>query len=124
MTTQPPITGLAWHLHHEVLIEWCSDYAGRIAYIKTDKPPHEQPLRLRLFQMVKGPLPAEYAAAVAKYATAEAKYAAARAKLAAVGDKYDAAMAKYDPEIRALHAQECPSCPWNGNTIFPKKREA
>ena len=39
-------------------------------------------------------------------------------------DKAKAAYAKaYDeclPQIEALHALECPGCPWNGTTIFPE----
>ena len=149
MTTH---TGFAWHVHHDVLVEWCSDYAGRVAYIKIDKPLPEQATRLRLFQMVKGQLPAKYVAAGAKlvaagaklaaarakcvaarakyvaagakYVAARAKYVAAMAKYVAARAKYVAAMAKYEPKILALHAQECPDCPWNGKTIFPKEGAA
>lgn len=32
------------------------------------------------------------------------------------------AMEKYRVEIEALHAQECPDCPWDGKTIFPEGR--
>lgn len=27
---------------------------------------------------------------------------------------------KYQTEIEDLHRQECPNCPWDGKTIFPK----
>jgi len=27
----------------------------------------------------------------------------------------------FRPEIEALHKQECPNCPWDGNTIFPEQ---
>ena len=131
MTTQhtpTPTTGFAWHLHHDVLLEWCFDYAWRVAVIKTDKPLEEQATRLRLFQMVKGQLPAKYDAAKAKYvavraeyvATTKAKFHAWEAKFDAAWAEYVAAWATYKPEILALHAQECPDCPWNGKTIFPK----
>ncbi len=101
MTQHKPITGLAWHLHHDVLIEWCYDYEQRVAAITTDKPLSEQPTRLRLFQMVKAP-PAKYIAARTKldaarikYDAAGDKYTAARDKYAAAGNKYDAARITY-----------------------------
>ena len=50
-----PITGLAWHVHHDHLAEWCHDYQERVDYIRKTKPLHEQETRLRLFQMVKDP---------------------------------------------------------------------
>jgi len=31
------------------------------------------------------------------------------------------ASAKRDEAINALHAKECPDCPWDGMTIFPKR---
>jgi len=32
---------------------------------------------------------------------------------------YVEALTKNMPAIEALHAEECPNCPWNGHTIFP-----
>jgi len=29
----------------------------------------------------------------------------------------------YRAEIEALHKKECPNCPWNGKTIFPREEE-
>ena len=55
MTTK---TGLYWHLHHDRLVEWCTDYDERVAYIKVRKPAHEQESRLRLFRLVRAVPPA------------------------------------------------------------------
>ena len=35
-------------------------------------------------------------------------------------DAYRKAYDKYLPQIEALHALECPDCPWDGFTIFPE----
>ena len=51
----------------------------------------------------------------------------ARLKLWAEGSKlwaegnelWAAYLSKYHQELEALHATECPNCPWNGRTIFP-----
>ena len=44
--------GIAFHLHHYQLWEYCYDYDERVAYIKATKPEHEQKLRLRLFRLI------------------------------------------------------------------------
>ena len=48
-----------WHVHHEIFLEPCYGYDERAKYIRTEKPSHEQALRLRLFKVVKGQLPQE-----------------------------------------------------------------
>jgi tetratricopeptide (TPR) repeat protein len=55
-------------------------------------------------------------AACDKAGTACDKAGAAYDKALAACDKAGAA---YAPAIEALHAQECPNCPWDGRTIFP-----
>jgi hypothetical protein len=47
---------LYWHVHHEVLLEYCWDPKERKYYIKKDKPALEIPIRLRAFKRVKKPL--------------------------------------------------------------------
>ena len=53
------IQGLAPHVHHEKLVEWCYDLEDlstvRRRYIR-EKPAWEQPTRLRLLKMVAGSL--------------------------------------------------------------------
>src|SRR3970282_1490386 len=48
-------------------------------------------------------------------ACVKAKAAFVKAK-AAYNKAYDECL----PQIEALHALECPDCPWNGTTIFPE----
>ena len=46
------IKGFAIHCHHDILLEWCYDFAERVKYIKSDKPEDEQKIRLKLFKML------------------------------------------------------------------------
>jgi len=46
------IKGLAMHVHHDVLFEYCYDYDERVQAIKDTKPKNEQPARLKLFKML------------------------------------------------------------------------
>ena len=48
--------GLAFHVHHMKLVEWCYNLDERVQYIRDCKPAEEVPTRLRLLAMVKGPL--------------------------------------------------------------------
>ena len=52
--------GFYWHVHHDVLVEYCYDYDERRRYIANQKPEAERELRLRLFQKVRGNLPKAY----------------------------------------------------------------
>jgi len=45
-------TGLAIHLHHNILLEYCYDYNERVQVIKDIKPINQQEIRLRLFKML------------------------------------------------------------------------
>ena len=117
--------------------------------ILATKPVEEQKLRLRLLQPVRGELPAAliralatrneagaiYDEAGAIYEEALATYdeaAAIRNEAFTTYDKarviYDKALTTFDqvinaclPEILALHATECPDCPWDGESIFGKE---
>jgi len=128
--------GFFWHVHHEVLIEWCFDYNERALYICTQKPKNEQEIRLRLFRPVKGTLPQEVIEAGQAlieagqaYDKAWRAYWAYNETLQAydkawracheAGQAYDEALRKNMPAIKALHREECPNCPWDGKTIFP-----
>ena len=45
-------SGLAFHLNHDALFGFCTDYQGRIEYIKREKPKDEIALRLKLFKLI------------------------------------------------------------------------
>ena len=108
------MTTFAWHVHHETLIEPLTEpIENRIAYIKQAKPASEVELRLRLLKPVQGELPAALNKAKAALDKARAAYAKAWAAYVKAG-------AACMPEIEALHAIECPDCPWDGTSIFPK----
>ena len=102
-------SGLAFHCHHDILVEYVYDYDERVRYIKENKPEDEQELRLRLFQMIPEDRVSQKAW--------EACYKA--------WEVYDKAWEVYDKanrlELEALHAELCPNCPWNGETIFAKE---
>ena len=139
--------GFFWHVHHETLIEWCHGYNERAEYIRIGKPKNERKTRLRLFKPVKGNLPEEvieawracveakqvydkvyraynkaYRARVrtgrAHVKTRQAYHEAWQARDEAYR-AYKEAVNKNMPAIKALHAEECPGCPWDGYTIFP-----
>jgi len=74
---------------------------------------------------------AEWYKASAEWDRARAELDRARAELDRARAEWDRARAEWDkarvewykasasPSVLALHAKECPNCPWNGETIFP-----
>ena len=125
--------GFFWHVHHEVLVEWCFDYDERDRYIRSYKPLTEQKTRLRLFRPVRGKLPKEVIKArQALNETWQAINKAWRAhdKAGQVLNKQvlnteqvlNKALKENMLKIEALHREECPNCPWNGHTIFPDSK--
>jgi hypothetical protein len=142
------IQGLAFHCHHNKLVEFVYDLGERQQVIRDDKPEEEIELRLRLLQIIpEERLPQkgldEYMRAweVCKK-TLQAYYKAANAfyrywikeeyyKYKAERDYYKAIKAynklerayyqKNKVALEKLHKELCPDCPWNGKTIFTRK---
>jgi len=121
-------SGYYWHVHHEQLWEWCYDYDERVAYIRAEKPAGEVELRLRLMQPVRA-VPermqrayAEWERAVAEWERAYAEREQAVAERERAYAQWKRAYAECAPEMEALHALECPDCPWKNGTIFPEKK--
>ncbi len=113
-----------WHIHHDVLCEFATwPIENRIAYIQENKPEHEIETRLRLLRPVKGALPKGFIEAWVAYDQAWVAYEKDRAACDKAWVAYGKAWAAYKSEIEALHEAECPNCPWNGKTIFPKPKE-
>ena len=132
-----------WHIHHDVLVEYTTaPIEERIRYIQGHKPPEEVAVRLRLLKPVVGELPESFAAAAKSLAAAEKAitaewqaysdavqanpyvpewaYRAARKAFAAAEKALAATRLACADEIEKLHRNECPDCPWDGKTIFPK----
>ena len=128
----------AWHVHHDVMVEALTEpIETRAAYITENKEPEEVPLRARLLKRVQGALPtevvqAEEARDQAREAYHQAREACGQARGACdqreardqAEEAYFQAWEACAPAIEALHAQECPDCPWDGHTIFTRKNEA
>ena len=118
--------GFFWHVHHDILLEWCFNYQERVDFIRRNKETTEQETRLRLFQPVKGVLPQEVIEAGRAYDEAWRAYIEAEKAYIEAGRAYDEAWQACDEALRknreaieALHSEECLNCPWNGRTIFP-----
>lgn len=140
------MSDLYWHVHHDVLIEYCYDAEERITYIESSKPPEEVETRLRLMKPVQGMLGGYKLLDEGHKLLAEGdKLLAEGGKLWAEGgklwdeggklwDEGDKLLAESNKllaewrasctpgEIEALHALECPNCPWDGKTIFPEAK--
>lgn len=129
----------AWHPHHDLLLG-AGPFEEREAAIRQKPESAERiELRLKLFRLVRGVLPlsleeAWRALQEAKPALHEAWRAypgvaglpggsatlqeAMRAHEKATRAWQEAELDS-EHQILALHAQECPDCPWDGRTIFP-----
>jgi len=105
-----------WHIHHERLMEAATEpIANRIASIRERKPASEVPTRLRLLRVV-----ADQDRAAAYHAAITSARAAYDAAVTPAQAAYDAARASAWAALAALHREECPDCPWDGTTIFPR----
>jgi len=93
--------GWTWLCHHEVLLEWCDNYKGRVAYIRREKPAREVPVRLEWFRFVKCKLPPEV---VQAWAACDKAWAACDKAWAACDKAWaarDKARAAYDKALAA-----------------------
>jgi len=129
--------GFAFHCHHDVLVEYVSDYDKRVHYIKSSKPKEEQELRLRLFKMIpRNRIPATLLAATVAYHEAGESLVMAwgmdcplkafeRAKGAyrRAEQNFQKELSKQRKYLERLHTELCPNCPWDGETIFPERKE-
>ena len=112
-------SGLAFHCHHDKFYDYVHNFDERVQYIKDHKPPKERELRLRLFQLIPSErLPGKDTTLWADYIKAWADYIKAEADHDKAWADYDKA---YNKELLALHQELCPSCPWDGHTIFTKE---
>ena len=106
-----------FHVHHKVLMEFLTEpLQNRQRYIREEKPECQREVRLRLLRPVRGKLPPAVEQAWAAY---RERWSCSRKSWLA----YRKALRDYAPEIEALHKVECPNCPWDGKTIFPRKKK-
>lgn len=89
-----------WHVHHDVLCQPCDSASRRRREIRESKPGFV--LRLRLLKPVRGLIPVS----LRKLTRTDWN----RFVIAASGSRF----------LKRLHKKECPRCPWNGITIFPR----
>jgi len=122
-----------WHVYHNRLLDFSEDIQERIEYIRRCKPIDEVPLRLKLLKRVRGTLPKElvkageawwkaYKAYKDEYLSSVHREKPLLRTVRAFGGadiKLIRVSEKYHREIEALHAKECPGCPWDGRSIFP-----
>jgi len=130
-------------------MSWLDSIEGRVGEIERTKPAYEHETRLRLMKLVKGELPAELATALQAYEPAWQgfepvwevyepawqgfepawltyepawlAYLAAREAYDTARQAFETLYTKHLPAIEALHAIECPDCPWDGESIFPRR---
>ena len=111
---ESPDATWAWCCHHLILLEPLTEpWRNRIAYIRFDKPVHEQAARLRNFRPVRVMLPQAYADAWKAYVDAWKAYV----------DEWKAyvdAWKAYESELTQLHAGDWPDHTWDGKSIFSK----
>ena len=124
------IKGLAFHCHHDILCEYVYDYEERVQFIKTRKLKSEQSLRLRLFKMIPDDrIPGRDSLEWQNWKKAEQNWK----KMYLINEKtwqphakaekicvraWQDYIDKYGDEIKQLHKELCPDCPFDGKTIF------
>jgi len=148
----PIKSGLAFHCHHDTLIEYVYDFDERVATINNWKPAEEQELRLRLFKMIpETRLPKNgrkaYSEALEAYREASKAYREAEKAYSEALEAYREALEarreawKAYSEVekayseaekayieghrlffKKLHKELCPDCPWDGHSIFKEEK--
>jgi len=117
--------GIAFHIHHDLLVEWCSDYNKRVEEIKETKAPEEQALRLQLFKLIPANrLTSKLITACKAYNKAQKAYIKALKTPGKPWEARDKILEACIPQLGRLHGELCPHCPWDGHTIFTRKNDA
>ncbi len=102
-----PNEGLALWVHHGQMLEFCTDFAGRIAYILREKPAHEHAVRLAaLTYLPDAELPPALSQAWTAYVQARTAYVQARTAYVQACTAYDQAWTAYVQACTALN-QAC-----------------
>jgi len=113
---------LVWHLHHDMLLEPLEErIANRIAWIIARKPESEIPIRLKWLRPVRGVLPNAVTIAVKRYEAAWKEYSSKWTQCGLAWERYKVALKQCNAELATLHDEECPGCPWDGETLVFKE---
>ena|SRR3990167_5872318 len=125
MTKTKIISGMAFHVHHDVLFEYCHNYQERVDYINKEKPEHERKTRIKLFAMLTqeqiAMLPKEFVEERQKYDEVSQKYNEAMQKYDEARQKCNEASQKYKPQLEEIHKKICGCKEWDGTElVFPK----
>ena len=108
MTDNQEKKGLSIHCHHDLLVEYCTNYEERVNYIKLYKPEYENELRLKLFKLLPkkalNDLPEKYVKADADWQKAYA-------------DRQKAYADWPIEEKEAFHKKWCGCKEWNGKEL-------
>ena len=121
-------SGLSIHCHHNILVEYCYDYNGRVDSIKNTKPENEQETRLRLFKILpkeaEKDLPERYLKAYAEWQKADAEWQKAFAEWQKAFAELRKAYAEWSQKSRdAFHKKWCGCSEWNGKElVFNSKK--
>mgnify|MGYP001249896530 CR=1 FL=1 len=114
-----------WHYHHSTfLVEFPAEtIESRRVFIDSDKPLSERALRHRLLRPVVGKLPVSLTQAAQTYAQAGQAPTQAYRTWRQAEQAWTQAYQDNLSAISALHAIECPDCPWSTvqETIFTRK---
>jgi len=112
--------GWFWHAYPDQLVTCLTiPLEERVRRIRHIKPAREVEMRLRLLQPVRGSLPPAVVEAWRVYAEAEQALAVAQRAYDKAWRARIEAWQTHFAEIEALHREECPDCPWDGQTVFP-----
>lgn len=139
-----PNEGWAFWVHHEQMLEYCTDFKGRIAYILNEKPQHEQATRLAaLTYLTPDELPSaldtawtaldtawtaydtastDYDTASTDYATAWTAYATASTAYATARTAYATAWTAAIPLLRPLCERYCAGLYKDGALRFTQEQ--
>ena len=103
--------GIAFHAHHDILVDWCPDFNERVEEIKKTKPKEEQPLRLRVFRLIPNDrLPSKLKTAYEIYDQAEKAYIRTRETYEKAeeirGKTWEARCRALEARCRALEAYD------------------
>lgn len=123
-----PAGVLCWLIYHGELLGILSEpMSNRVNSICKYKPKEEVPIRLKWMRPVWGELPEDVVAANKRLTKAlkarnKDNTMRTRSRVDKAHVNWDRVVKRCRKSIEKLHTKECPGCPWDGKTLFPRKR--